>query len=185
MKKFILSSIVLLSLTACAGAQLTKQEQPLVGDWLCKSEASKADILPFDVVDRLTFNADHTLFMRGIKHIRSADGEIRYLNQAKTNWKVENNRLILDFKSRRFTPAHDPKVTKAMSATKEGREMDKLYTEPCDCGDRLDLDIKFKGKNRLIMTNHYAKQVSQCRKLASGEQTTETKLIDKLMKEKG
>lgn len=184
MKKLLLNVFAISLLAGCATAhQQTEQEKALVGDWLCYTNPTPNDELPFDRIDHFTFNKDQTVAMRGIAKLKVKEGEIRYLSQAKAKWKADHNKLSYDFSDRRFSAAHTPNVAKIAKQSPEMQEFDKLFTSPCNCGNHLEVAIEFKAPTKLVIKNSYTKQVSQCRKLNSGEQIKETALIEKLVKE--
>lgn len=184
MKKLFLPLISISLLAGCAVAhEQTAQEKSLVGDWICHTNPSPNSELPIKNIDHITFNADQTAVMRGIAKIDVKEGALRYLLQTKIKWKADKNKLSYDFYDRHFSVAHTPGVAKIVKQSREMQEFDKEFTSSCKtCGTHLDMAIKLTSPTKLAINNHYTKQVSHCRKLAQGEQTSETKLIDKLVK---
>ena len=122
--------------------------------------------------------------MRGISQIDTKEGWMRYLLQAK--WQASDGKLSYGFTDRLFKTAHSPQVAKIIEQSPELKEFDKEFVSSCsDCGNHLDMKIKMKSPTRMTNFNTYTKETAQCRKLSAGEQTKETKLIEKLVKEKG
>ena len=124
--------------------------------------------------------------MRGISQIDTKEGWMRYLLQAKAKWQASDGKLSYGFTDRLFKTAHSPQVAKIIEQSPELKEFDKEFVSSCsDCGNHLDMKIKMKSPTRMTNFNTYTKETAQCRKLSAGEQTKETKLIEKLVKEKG
>lgn len=187
MRKLILGSMLAVLLAGCATAhQQTAEEKALVGDWICHVKPSAKAPLPVEHFDYITYRADQTALLRGISQIDTQEGWMRYLLQAKAKWQADKGKLSYDFTTRLFKTAHSPQVAKIIEQSPEFKSHDKEFVSSCsDCGNHLDMKIKMKSPTRMTSFNTYTKETAQCRKLNAGEQTQETKLIEKLVKEKG
>ena len=187
MRKLVLGSLVAVLLSGCATAHhQTEQEKALVGDWICHVKPAAKAPFPVEHIDYITYRADQTVLMRGISQIDTQEGQMRYLLQAKAKWQANDGKLSYDFTDSLFKSAHSPQVAKIIEQSPELKEFDKEFVSSCsNCGNHLDMKIKMKSPTRMTNFNTYTKESAQCRKLSAGEETKETKLIEKLVKEKG
>ena len=187
MRKLILGGFVAVLFSGCTVAhQQTEQEQALVGDWICHVKPAAKSPLPVEHFDYVTYRTDQTVLMRGISQIDTKEGWMRYLLQAKAKWQASDGKLSYDFTDRLFKTAHSPQVAKIIEQSPELKEFDKEFVSSCsNCGNHLDMKIKMKSPTSMTNFNTYTKETAQCRKLSASEQTKETKLIEKLVKEKG